>query len=153
MSHTRLRVCAVFVVLLVTRSAAAEGPVFKPIPPGDDKIEPVVQGQPAPFTGQLFDNKTALRWANWLEQAKARLVLDVEAEKKKADIRVETLEKQSLLDKQRYEEMTAVYQARLRELEKPPPFYKNVWFGVSLGVAATVMAVTATAYTIHATRQ
>lgn len=153
MTPIRLRVFSVFAVLLVTRSAVAEGPVFKPIPPGDDKIEPVVQGQPAPFTGQLFDNKTALRWANWLEQAKARLVLDVEAEKKKADIRVETLEKQTLLDKQRYEEATAIYQARIRELEKPPPFYKNVWFGVSLGVAATVMAVTATAYTIHATRQ
>lgn len=153
MKPATLRIVSIVALVLTTRSAWAEGPVFKPIPPGDDKIEPVVQGQPAPFTGQLFDNKTALRWANYLEQARARLVLDLEAERKKADVRVETMEKQSLLDKQRYEEATAIYQARIRELEKPPPFYKNVWFGVSLGVAATVLAVTATAYTIHATRQ
>jgi len=65
-------------VVLLPAVASAQTPPIQTIPAGDDKIEPVHKGQPAPFDGQLYDSMTALRWANWLQQYKYRLVWDVE---------------------------------------------------------------------------
>lgn len=57
-------------------------PPLVPVPPGDDVIVPLKKGDPAPFTGQLMDPATALRWLNYLEQSKLRLREDVLLERR-----------------------------------------------------------------------
>ena len=67
---------------LFMSTTATASPALTPIPPGEDKIEPITQGQVSPFSGQVFDNKTALRWGNYLQQCKVRLELDPELVRK-----------------------------------------------------------------------
>jgi len=68
-------------MLLLTSGAQAqelpEVPDFKlePLPAGSDRILSLPKGEPAPYSGQLFDASTALRWANYLEQYRVQLGL------------------------------------------------------------------------------
>src|SRR5690606_16021630 len=80
---------ALLVVTLLASNAAAQASPVESIPPGDDHIEPIRKGQPAPYDGQLFDPSTALRWANWLQQYKYRLKLDVEYEQNICKVELE----------------------------------------------------------------
>lgn len=139
-------------VLSLTRPATAqERPKLTPIPPGDDKIQTVRQGEPAPFTGQLFDNATALRWSNFLEQALARWAADVKAEREKAAAealfaqkrldeqqafyQAEVLRQQQFLlaEQQRHQQAVSALEAKLRDR----PFYQSPWFGFTAGVVVS----------------
>lgn len=42
-------------------------PEVPSIPPGEDVIEAVAEGDPAPFDGMLLDTDTAIRWTNALQ--------------------------------------------------------------------------------------
>lgn len=126
-------------LLLLSGSAGAQPFQLKlmPIPPGDDRIEPLVMGQPAPFTGQLFENNTALRWGHYLEQCRVRLVADVELQRKTDEAQIEYLKAVVQIQKVQYATVTADYQAQVATL-KDPPFYRTVWFGVVLGAGAVL---------------
>ncbi len=116
------------------------------IPPGDDQIVILKKGQPAPYDGQLYSAPTALRWANWLQQLRARLELDVQ--KEKDTCRVETKFRDSLLTiessrneavrKDMTSRLTRAEEARLKaeEIARNPPFWKTPEFGVLIGAVA-----------------
>lgn len=144
------------VLLACPRTALGDGPApVAPIPPGDDRIEVLMQGQPAPYTGQLFDNKTALRWGNYLEQYRLRLRIDVEQAQKVDQAQIDFWKTKADLSEQRYTTVTVDYQkqvAVLQEELRNPPFYRSTWFGVALGVAGTCLAVGATAWLVHEVR-
>ena len=89
---------ALVAVLLLPVSAAAQSarptipvpqlsleytaPPLVAIPAGDDNVVALQLNKPAPFAGQLYDSTTALRWVNYLQQAKLRLTEDVIAERR-----------------------------------------------------------------------
>ena len=148
-----MRRLPVFLLLFLCATPAAAQ--LAPIPPGDDKIEPVAQGQPSPFSGQLFDSRTALRWGNYLEQCKTRLKLDVELQKKIGDIEAESLRQQLKLREEQHVLVVADYQKRLGEAQadgQNPPFYRTVWFGLVVGIAGTALAAGGAAWAISAAR-
>jgi hypothetical protein len=142
------------VVLLVNPAYAQPKPV-QDIPPGEDNIVVVKKGDPAPFTGQLFDPSTALRWANWLEQYRLRLKADVELEQKRGELGTALWQQKYTIQKDFYEVQLA---QALKDKEaltvrlNDRPWYTTVWFGSVLGVVGTGLLVGGTAYALHATR-
>lgn len=141
-------------VLLPPLARADEAPEIQDIPPGEDQIEVVHQGKAAPFTGQLFSQETALRWANWLTQYKLRLDQDVQLERrlcsaelkfKDATISIEE-EKNMAIRMDLRERILRVEElnAKLNDEINDPSFFGSVEFGVILGVvgsAAVAVAV------------
>ena len=144
----KLVVMVVLSALLPQLALAQDLPKVQPIPPGDDKIVVVRVGDKAPFTGQLFDDPTALRWANYLQQYQYRLKTDVELQRRTDQAEIDYGQKLLVAERARYQEVTADYQKRLAdEIARgaSPPFYQSMWFGVVVGVAGTALAVFAAA--------
>lgn len=122
-------------------------PIVKDIPPGDDKIVAVHAGDKVPFTGQLFEPATALRWANWLQQYKLRLDTDVEAQKKICAADAQLANKLAAIDQEKnttiqtdLKNTNGQLTTRVADLQKvidDPPFYKTFLFGAIVGVVAT----------------
>lgn len=142
------RIFTIFLALCVMLSSTAvyAQPV-EAIPPGDDVIVAIKKGVQAPFDGQLFSSETALRWANWLKQFRARLELDVkrandvcEVEKGYRDsLLVIERERAASVERDLQDRLKASEAARLRaeEAMRDPAFYKTPEFGVIIGVVAT----------------
>lgn len=109
------------------------------------------EGDKAPYTGQLFENNTALRWANWLLQYKFRLKADLAHQKALWDADKGYYVQLLDIEKNKYTQVTVDYQKqvatqqteilKLQEEVRNPPFFKSVWFGVILGVLVTGAAV------------
>ncbi len=144
MKHLLAFITFLWVLIFAPALSAQE---LESIPPGDDKIVPLKKGVPAPFDGQLFNPETALRWANWLEQMKTRLTLDV---KKAEDVcKVETAHRDRVLkiekdraaavEKDLHERLHKSEEARLKseEAARDRPFYDTVEFGIIVGVLAS----------------
>lgn len=137
----------VLVVLLIARTAIADPPTPLPVvavPPGNDVVVVVKKGDPAPFTGQLFSEDTALRWANFLEQYKYRLGADVAFQQKYDQATIDYLKK-SLDDttKANAVTITALQKtvATQHDAILNPPFYRSLWFGIVIGMVITGAAV------------
>lgn len=143
----------ILLMTFITSTAfAQEAPKLTPIPPGEDKITVVREKDPVPYTGQLFDNPTALRWGNYLQQCQYRLKADPELAKKLAQADTDYYKKLYEIEHSRYLLVTADYQKQLADTRSQvldPPFYKTTWFGIVVGVVGTVAAVSATAYLVH----
>lgn len=139
------------VLLIATFSTTALAQEVQTIPPGDDKIVPITQGQPAPFSGQIFDPNTALRWANWLKQYQLVLKLNHEYDTKICKANTDFLQTSLDQERARYKTVSEDYQKRLAAAQdennqlrlqlSSPPWYNTVWFGVGLGVLMTSVAV------------
>ena len=145
------RFVAVVLLLLLPRTAFAQTPPLEAVPPGDDVIVAVKKGDTAPLAGQLFDQATALRWGNYLQQCKLRLVADVDLQRKIDEAKLDYLKQIIDLEAKKYTEVTSDYQARLKAAESEglnPPFYKTVWFGITIGVVSTVLLTIGSAYLI-----
>ena len=128
-------------LLFLSPSAYAQELQLEAIPPGDTRIEVLRKGEPAPYDGQLFDDATALRWANWLQQASLLYQLDVEAEQKKTYMTTRYYEHRLRLSQEHYNETVAYYSERLKKIEEEsrnPPWYRTVWFGAAMGGAAAL---------------
>lgn len=150
-------------VLLLSSVAAAQTPPIVTVPAGKDRITPLKLDEPAPYSGQLFDPPTALRWANWLKQYKLRLRVDVERERescstkikyerevKKAEVnRARAIEKDLKVRLQRSEQARLKAEHELRN----PPWYRATWFGVSVGVVGTAALFGLSAWTIGALKE
>ena len=150
---TLFRVTAVLLLLLWPATALAQSVPLQPVPPGDDVIVAVKKGDTVPLAGQLFDQATAIRWGNYLEQCRTRLVADVELQKKVDEAQITYLNQVLELERSKYKQVVGDYQVRLGKAEAEvlsPPFYKTVWFGVTLGVLATLILTIATGYVISA---
>lgn len=148
-------ILSALLVLTLSSSALADPPKppapLTPIPPGEDRIESVQQGVATPFAGQLFDNKTAMRWGNYLEQCRVRLAADVEYQWRIDQAQIDFLKTSLAAREDQLKFVTTEYQKQLQEA-RDPAFYKTTWFGVVVGVVGTVAAVSATAYLVHASK-
>lgn len=123
------------------------------IPPGEDVIESVAKGKPAPFDGQLFSPDTALRWSNWLLQYQARLKSDVEYERKvcaaellfKSEaLAIEQDKSKTIIEDQRAR-MVRLEQinATLQDDMNNPSWFDSVEFGLVLGVVGSAIVAAA----------
>jgi hypothetical protein len=146
-----MRYAPALALFLASQTALADPPVIQTIPEGEDRITPLKQGQAAPYSGQLYDAATSLRWANWLTQQ--RVALRIEADyhdqlRKAAD---QAWREKLTAAETRYLTVTRLDQATIAGLQgtviklENPPFYQTVWFGVAMGVAVTGLGVLAVA--------
>lgn len=139
-----IRVAAL--VLLSSVTCFAEEPITD-IPPGDDKIVSVAKEEKAPFSGQLFSSDTALRWANWLQQYKLRLRVDVQKEIEVCKATTDYKDKVVQIEKARAAKVEEDLVDRLQRAEtarltaeeeaRNPAWYKTREFGLVLGVLGT----------------
>lgn len=121
---------------------------FQEIPPGKDRIEPVTAGAPSPFSGQLFDPSTALRWANYLQQCKTRLITDVEAERRISEIKVGFWMDQHAKDREYFLRQSQDQYQQILKLQQPTvsPWYLSPWTGFVAGMVITGTLVGMGAY-------
>jgi hypothetical protein len=136
----------VLLLAMLPRMAWADPPAapapLTPVPPGPDVILTMPKGTPAPVDGHLFDQPTALRWANYLQQCNSRLKLDVVYQYKVDQADVTMLQTQLKLERDQYSTVTADLQKRLTQAQMEaasPPFYKTVTFGLVVGVVLTAV--------------
>jgi len=160
-----MHVCSSILIaslLLTSLSVAQEAPSPQVVtyPPGEDKIVVVHKGDAAPFTGQLYDDSTAVRWAVWLQQYKGRYAIDMKAAEDVCSVKLSTAEKLAAIAAERdaavhadaVQRLTASETARLKAEEelRHPAFFERpaVWFAV--GVLSTVAVTVSTAYLVNA---
>jgi hypothetical protein len=127
-------------------------------PPGDDKITVVRKGDLTPYTGQLFEDNTALRWAVWLQQYKTRYGLDMKAEQDSCQVKLQHAADLTAIEAERTAKTEVDLRLRLKdtdaqrlkleeELHNPGFFHTpGFWFGV--GVVTTVATVAVTGYSM-----
>lgn len=148
--------CSILLAVLTSSTfALGQEPKIEAIPPGEDRILSLKEGDKAPFTGQLFEPATAVRWANWLQQYKFHLRSDLELQKKTDGLEIKLWQEKYKLQQAQYVEVTTDLQRRLHQAEselRSPPWYTTTWFGVVLGVAGTGLAVGLSAYAVNNTR-
>lgn len=153
----------VFVASLLLPAIALADPLPTPqvvtYPPGEDKIVVVHKGDAAPFTGQLYDDATALRWAVWLRQYRDRYGIDLQAEQESCKVRLEQTKALGAVDVAAAKDSAADLRTRLQASEaarlkaeeelRNPPFFSRpgTWFGV--GVVATIAISVSTAFLIE----
>lgn len=113
------------------------------VPPGEDRIYYLKEGEKAPFAGQLFDNPTAIRWGNWLEQYRYRLSFDVETQRQIDQVKIDYLSAVVSLEREKYSQVTdeqrKVIQDLQAQLAEPAPWYESFEFGMGVGVATTAL--------------
>jgi hypothetical protein len=158
---------ASIIVLLLPAVALAEQPQLPTpqvvtYPPGDDKITVVRKGDPVPYTGQLFEDNTALRWAVWLQQYKARYGLDMKAEQDSCQVRLQHTSDLAKIEADRTAKIEADLRQRLKDTDaqrlkleeelRNPGFFKQPGLWVGVGVVTTLAAVAVTAYAVHETK-
>ena len=122
-------------------------PPLVAVPEGDDHIVALGAGQPAPFSGQLYDPATAMRWAHYLQQAKLRLVEDVVAERKACNAQLFFVGQKAELEKEHSAVVEADLRARVLKLEQrnielgeeisDPGFFRSPTFWFGTGVLTT----------------
>lgn len=148
------------ILLLVSSITRGQPAPIEDIPKGDDRIVVLRKGDAAPFDGQLFDNGTALRWNNWLQQYKYRLKADVALEIQLHQSDVAFWKKKSDVDDVKYATVTRDYQMQVANLQMQviaarqdaanPPWYTTSWFGFTAGVVMSALLVSVGAYALHA---
>lgn len=149
-------------VFLLTSMVFAQAAPIRRIPEGEDRITSMTQGQEAPYSGQLFDPPTALRWANALEQYKMRLEDDVEREKQVCEIKTEYSEKVLAAEKERAVIVEADLRIRLHRSEQArlkaehelrnPTWYRTTWFGVVTGVVGAAAFFGLSAWAVNSSK-
>lgn len=149
-----------FPLLLILLVSTARAQEIATLPPGDDNIAAVSKGQPAPFTGQLFDTNTALRWGFWLEQYKLHLKLDVDTALKTCAVNQLHDQQVQAIQLQASQAVEKDLRARLLQSEKDrlaaeeearnPPWFRTREFGFIIGVVGSAVVVALSISAIHA---
>jgi hypothetical protein len=110
-------------------------------PPGDDVIVPLSAGEKAPFSGQLFDTDTSIRWGNWLQQYQLRLEYEASTQAAINKARQDYYDKSLVVERDKYEKVTQQQRDTIVHLEKEladsPRWYESFTFGLVVGVVAT----------------
>lgn len=143
---------ALWTTALLLFAGAVHAQDVTAVPPGPDTIIPVKKGEPSPIDGQLFDNPTSLRWANWLVSYKNLVKNNKELDQTICTANVNLEEAKLKYLQQQYDTVTADLQKKLsaaQEAAANPPWYDGRTFGVVLGVAGTLAVVVVTAYAVH----
>lgn len=148
MNNRSLQVSCLIATLMlqVNNEAHAQGADVQNVPSGNDKVIPIRKGEAAPIDGQLFDNDTALRWANWLVQYKNLVKINGAYHEKVCSIDTELSAKKLEIQQQTYQTVTADLQKNLSKAQDDaanPPFYKTFWFGATIGIALSLATVVA----------
>lgn len=147
--------CLIATLLLQINEAHAQGTDVVNVPAGNDVIVPVKKGEPAPVDGQLFDNDTALRWANWLVQYKQLLKTKVEFQKKICAIDVDLGQQKLQIEQEKNTKVVTDLETKLQKAQEEaasPPFYRTFWFGAAIGVSTTVLVTVAAAMALDSSR-
>ena len=128
-------------------TSSVSHPPVETIPPGDDKIATLRKGEDAPYDGQLFSVDTSIRWANWLQQYKYRLIWDVELEQKICGEEKGYRDSLLTIEKERAEKVEVSLREALRRSEQErleaeeaarnPAWYSTMEFGVVVGAVST----------------
>ena len=151
---------AVALMPSVALGQSMPSPQVVTFPPGDDQIVVLKKGDPAPFTGQLYDDATALRWAVWLQQYKGRYAIDLQAAQETCKVELGHANELARIESDRSSAIQADLVQRLKSSEEArlkaedalrnPSFFERpgVWLGV--GVVATIITSVSTAYLVHA---
>jgi hypothetical protein len=149
MSKLVLVLALMWPVHVLAETPVSSAPITT-IPPGEDKIVTIEKGSPAPFSGHLFDTDTALRWANWLEQYKYRLDIDVGAEQAKCQIDLKYKEDLRVIELLRTDTIETDLRKRLLTSEgrnvklsdaiSNRSFFSSMEFGLLLGIVVTSAA-------------
>ena len=138
--------------LFIPSVAVADPPTLEATPPGPDRVVVLHQGDPSPYDGHLFDNDTALRWANWLRGYKLRLRLDVDEQKQLCTIQTGALRQQLGVEQQKYLQVTAEYDKKLLQLQWEqlnPPWYKTPTFYLVTGAVGASLVITGALLSTH----
>lgn len=126
-------------------------PPLVPVPEGEDNIIAVQKGEPAPFTGQLLDIPTSLRWAHYLQQAQLRLTEDVLAERRTCNAHLVFMQHRVELEQEFGQTIEKDLRSRVLTEEQKvqdlqteinnPGFFdsRGTWYG--LGVLSTVVVI------------
>lgn len=132
-----------------------------PIPPGEDKIVPLPKDEKAPFSGQLFDAPTALRWGNWLQQYQLRLKEEHKMCLKLSSIELKYHQELLSIEKRRGSTIEKDLRLRLKRSEtarlaaeheaRNPPWYTTRTFGIIVGVVGTAAIFSASIWAFNAT--
>ena len=140
-----------FLSLFWATTSYAQDRAVQDIPEGEDRIVAVKKGEPAPYEGQLFDNPTALRWANWLRQYELKLDADLDYARKVCEAEIRYKGELLSIEEQRYAVVTKMYQLEVAEKETQisqlrfelshTPWYRSTWFGVTVGAVAMGAAI------------
>jgi len=144
----------VLLICLLPSVARAEPPEPTPlvaVPTGPDVITAVKKGEPAPHDGQLFDQATAIRWANFLQQANSRLRLDPLFQYKMDQVELSAQKKILELERAQYKRVTEDLYVKLEEAQKDaasPAWYHTATFGFVAGVVGTTLVVVGSAILI-----
>lgn len=119
------------------------------VPDGEDNIVPLQLSKPAPFGGQLYDSATALRWANYLQQAKLRLTEDVVAERRICNANLSYIGQVLELERSYAGTVEEDLRSRVLKLEQRnqdlstelqnPGIFKSPMFWLGTGVVSTVV--------------
>ena len=123
-----------------------------PVPPGEDVIIALPKEGKAPFDGQLFNNSTALRWGNYLEQYRLRLQVCYQQQQEFTDINQSYFTKVLKIEQEANTRIVSDLEFRLRrteeknaklegELSQGPAWYNSLSFGIVLGVVGTASLV------------
>jgi hypothetical protein len=142
-----------FICLLpsIARAEPPEASPLTPVPSGPDVITVVKKGEPAPHDGQLFDQATAIRWANFLQQAHMRLRMDSLFQYKIDQVELEAQKKILELERAQYKRVTEDLHVKLAEAQKDaasPAWYRTATFGFTAGVVGTILVVVGAAILI-----
>jgi hypothetical protein len=130
-------------MLLAVNEARADGADVVNIPAGEDKIVPMKKNEPSPFEGQLFDNDTALRWANWLVQYKQLVKTNAALQKRLCEIDVNLANRKLEIEQEKNNKIVPDLEAKLAKATNEaehPPFYRTFWFGATVGVTVASLA-------------
>lgn len=127
-------------------------PTVVAIPAGSDRIVSLRQGEPAPFTGHLFDPPTAMRWGNFLEQYRVRLDVDVRSERERGQVEAGFWRTRLEQDRGYYLVVIQDQQRQIAQLQLPKAdlaFYERSWFAFGLGVVTAGALFGVAAYASH----
>lgn len=147
--------CLIASMLIQVNEARADGSDVINVPPGNDKIVPMRKGEASPIDGQLFDNDTALRWANWLVQYKQLVKSNAEMAKRICEIDTSLANKKLEIEQDKYKTVVTDLEHKLAVAQDDaahPAFYRTAWFGAAIGVGITTLAVVAAAVVITETK-
>lgn len=135
--------CMIATMLLAVNDARADGADVVNIPAGADKIIPMRKGEAAPIEGQLFDNDTALRWANWLVQYKQLVKRNAELQNRLCQIDVNLANEKLVIEQEKNKKIIPDLENKLaaaKEAADHPAFYKTAPFGLAVGATIASLA-------------
>lgn len=112
---------------------------------GDVVVVPLLEGEPAPFTGDLFPIRLALDFGLKLELCQERTAAEVSRL-----VRIHAIELQALEDKNQIREDANRAQIVALQNSIESQFYREPWFVATLSIVVTVGALLVSLYAYDA---